>query len=141
MATSTNISPVIPTSLLNKIANSDNILVFGDQVANQANKQLVISNQGVTQNQDNELSNLAARRRQAGITKSNTIKKAKKDYDNKKITKEQYDQIALPPSGSAYVTYEAEIAAINTNKQQIQQSKNAELNSDDKIEGVIRIIR
>jgi hypothetical protein len=128
MANSTNIAPLITPEIAATLTSSDQIISFGNQLIKQVLQPVVLGNQSVTNNQNNALKDLTTKQQQAGTNKNDVIRKANRDYKNKKITQEQYNRIVANTNAA----YDAEMASIKSNRQQIQQSKNTELNDFQK---------
>lgn len=116
-----NISPVISSEILKVISASTAIKTFGSQLVNKDKETLIVGNQTKTAQLDNELEVLTIKEQQAGETQKSVIQKAQKDYDTKQITEQQYNDI----KATAEVVYKTEIAAINVQREKIQQDKNA----------------
>jgi hypothetical protein len=119
MPNPSNISSLLPASLLSKLA-STNQISFPNQ---QKLQKLTVGNQGLSQNQDNALLNLNERKRQARTNKSNTIREAREKLRNKKITQDQFNDIEK----NANATYDDEVASIENNKKQVKLSKDSEV--------------
>jgi hypothetical protein len=128
MANSTNIAPLITPEIAATLTSSDQIISFGNQLIKQTLQPIILGNQSVTNNQNNALKDLTTKQQQAGVNKNDVIRKANRDYKNKKITQEQYNRIVANTNAA----YDAETASIRSNRQQIQQSKNTELNDFQK---------
>jgi len=120
MATSTNTSIFLPSSLVSKLANTDQAYLVPNQ---QQVQKVTAGNQGTTQNQNNALLSLSERQRQARVTKQTTIREARIKLRNKKITPQQFDDIIE----AANRTYDGEIASIKANREQIRLSQNSEV--------------
>jgi hypothetical protein len=130
MSNTTNISPVVSPDILKTISASTAIKTFGSQLKDKNKETLIIGNQSKTANIDTELDDLTKKEIQAGINKDNTIQKAQSDFNTNQITQEQYNDIIV----SANFTYETEIAAINIQRQKLEQDKqNINNNPNDKI--------
>jgi hypothetical protein len=120
MSNTTNISPVVSPDILKTISAATAIKTFGSQLKDKSKETTVVGNQTKTAELDSELDALTNKEKQAGINKNNTIQKAQSDFNTKQITQEQYNSIIT----SAQLSYEAEITAINIQKQKLQQDKN-----------------
>ena len=116
---SINISPIISPDIVNNISKSNNIKSFGDQLKNQAKEKIIIGGQDKIKEIGDKQLELTVKEKQAGVNKNNTIKKAEQDYNTKQITEQQYNDIIA----AAQATYNAELAAINVEKQKLQQDK------------------
>ena len=130
MSNTTNIAPVISPDILKTISASTAIKTFGSQLKDKNKETLIIGNQSKTANIDTELDDLTKKEIQAGTNKDNTIQKAQSDFNTNQITQEQYNDIII----NANFTYETEIAAINIQRQKLEQDKqNINNNPNDKI--------
>jgi hypothetical protein len=130
MSNTTNIAPVVSPDILKTISASTAIKTFGSQLKDKNKETLIIGNQSKTANIDTELDDLTRKEIQAGTNKDNTIQKAQSDFNTNQITQEQYNDIIV----SANFTYETEIAAINIQRQKLEQDKqNINNNPNDKI--------
>ena len=130
MSNTTNIAPVVSPDILKTISASTAIKTFGSQLKDKNKETLIIGNQSKTANIDTELDDLTRKEIQAGTNKDNTIQKAQSDFNTNQITQEQYNGIIV----SANFTYETEIAAINIQRQKLEQDKqNINNNPNDKI--------
>jgi len=116
-----NISPVISSEILKVISAATAIKTFGSQLVDKNKETLIVGNQTKTSQLDNELQALTVKEQQAGETQKETVKKAQKDYNTKQITEKQYNDIVT----AAQSKYDAEVAAINLQREKIQQDKNA----------------
>jgi hypothetical protein len=130
MSNTTNIAPVVSPDILKTISASTAIKTFGSQLKDKNKETVVIGNQSKTANIDTELDRLTKKEIQAGTNKDNTIQKAQSGFNTNQITQDQYNDIII----SANFTYEAEIAAINIQRQKLVQDKqNINNNPLDKI--------
>jgi len=130
MSNTTNISPVVSPDILKTISASTAIKTFGSQLKDKNKETIIIGNQSKTANIDTELDSLTKKEIQAGTNKDNTIQKAQSDFNTNQITQDQYNDIII----SANFTYETEIAAINIQRQKLEQDKqNINNNPNDKI--------
>ena len=135
MANNVSITPLIPTDIKSILSQVGGFIpAFDSQLVDSTKQKLILGAQNIAKNQGESLINLAKRQQQAGINRNNTIRKAEKDFKNKKITEEQYNIIIT----NANASYEAEKLAIEENKQQIQQSRKKGVNDfqknvDDKL--------
>jgi hypothetical protein len=116
-----NVAPVISPDILKTISAATAIKTFGSQLIDKNKEKLIVGNQSKTGQLDNELQALTIKEQQAGETQKATVEKAQKDYNSKQITEKQYNDI----KAAAEVAYRAEIAAINVQREKIQQDKNA----------------
>ena len=129
MANNISVTPLIPPEIRNILSQVGGFIpTFDSQLIDPTKQKLILGVQNIAKNQSENLKNLVKRQQQAGINKNTIIRKAEKDFKNKKITQLQYNTIIT----NANASYEAEKLAINSNKQQIQQSKNAEINAFQK---------
>lgn len=135
MANNVSITPLIPTDIKSILSQVGGFIpAFDNQLIDSTKQKLILGAQNIAKNQGENLINLAKRQQQAGVNRNNTIRKAEKDFKNKKITEEQYNTIIT----NANASYEAEKLAIEENKQQIQQSRKKGVNDfqknvDDKL--------
>jgi dihydroxyacetone kinase-like predicted kinase len=100
MANSTNIAPLITPEIAATLTSSDQIISFGNQLIKQTLQPIILGNQSVTNNQNNALKDLTTKQQQAGVNKNDVIRKANRDYKNKKITQEQYRDISFTDNES-----------------------------------------
>jgi hypothetical protein len=128
MANSNNISPLITPEIAATLVNAEQIIAFGVQLVNQVSKGVVVGNQSTINNQNNTLSDLAKKERQAGANKNSIIRKADRNLKNKKITQEQYNLIVA----NANAAYKDEIDSVKNNRQQVNESKKAEIRGVEK---------
>lgn len=140
MANNVSVTPLIPTDIKNILSQVGVFIPsFDKQLIDSAKQKLILGAQNIAKSQGESLINLSKRQQQAGLNRDNTIRKAEKDFKNKKITEEQYNTIVA----NANASYEAEKLAIEENKQQIQQSRKKGVNDfqknvDDKVKGLVK---
>jgi hypothetical protein len=138
MSNTTNIAPVISPDILKAISASTAIKTFGSQLKDKNKETLIIGNQSKTATIDTGLDDLTRKEIQAGINKDNTIQKAQSDINTNQITQEQYNDIII----SANFTYETEIAAIDIQRQKLEQDKqNINNNPNDKIKNQQKLFK
>ena len=130
MANKLNISPVISPSILATISASTAIKTFGDQTKDKNKEKIIVGNQTKTAELDKELEALTLKEQQAGQTQKTTVEKAQSDFNTNQITQDQYNDIVT----NAQFVYDAEIIAINLQREKIRQDKeNINNNPYDKI--------
>jgi hypothetical protein len=119
-----NISPVISPDIINNISKSKDIKSFGNQTKNSIKEKLIIGNQSKTKEIDDRQTELDQRENQAGVNKSNTIKKAESDFNTKQITQEQYNKI-IEKAQAAYLD---EKAIITIEREKLKQDNDNIIN-------------
>jgi DNA-directed RNA polymerase subunit L len=122
MATSSNIAPLITPEISATLTRTDQIIAFGDQLKKQDTQKVIIgAASNLLKNKLAALTDIIQKQKQAGVDKSITLAKIAKDFKNKKITKEQYENVLR----STIAAYQTSIAIFKDSKQQIQQSLKA----------------
>lgn len=118
MANTTNIAPLITPEISATLTSSDQIISFGEQLIKQQAQQVVIGvAQTLIKNKLASLSDTIEKTKQAGLSQGIIIKNATTSYANKKITKEQYDEIVA----NAKTSFQESIATIKANKKRSQE--------------------